>query len=614
MKKIITLFAALCATLLVAAAPHTFQVKGGEFMLDGKPVRIISGEMHYPRIPHQYWRNRLETLRAMGANTVTTYVFWNLHEPRQGQWNFRDDADLARFVKTAGEVGLMVILRPGPYVCAEWEYGGLPWWLQTIDGMEVRSDNEPFLGCTDAYFKRLYKEVGGLLVTKGGPIIMLQTENEFGSFVAQKPETPLAEHQRYSARIKGQIRDAGFSVPLFTSDGSWLFKGGSTPGVLPTANGENDIARLKEQVDKFNGGQGPYMIGEFYPGWLTHWGEGMASVGASGIARQTEKYLRGGVSFNYYMVHGGTNFGFWSGANYSNSHDIQPDITSYDYNAPITEAGWTTPKYDSLRAVIARYVASPLPAVPERIGTMAIPQIKLTTVSNALSYATSSMLSAAPETFEQLGQGYGYVAYYHTFADAAKGELEVRGLRDYATVYVDGAKVGTLDRSNNRYTLSVDIEAGSTLMMLVENMGRINYGAALTENTKGIISPVKINGAEVTGDWIMKPLPFDTQPTSLGAQTIANTGASAMGQPVVYFGEFTLKGTGDTFVDMRGWQKGIVFVNGHNLGRYWSVGPQQTLYLPGVWLHKGVNTIAVFDQSGDAPHTTIATLDTPLLN
>ena len=348
--------------LLLAWAPFytqaqqrfSFEIEGGHFLKDGKAVPIISGEMHYPRIPHQYWRHRLEMLKAMGLNTVATYVFWNLHETEPGKWDFEGDKDLRRYIKTAGELGLMVILRPGPYVCAEWEFGGYPWWLQNIPGMEIRRDNPEFLKCTKRYLDRLYEEVGDLLVTRGGPIIMVQAENEFGSYVAQRNDIPLEEHKRYNAAIRRQLADAGFDAPSFTSDGSWLFEGGTTPGALPTANGESNIENLKRVVDQYHGGKGPYMVAEFYPGWLSHWAEPFPNVSASWVARQTEKYLQNDVSFNFYMVHGGTNFGFTSGANYDKDHGIQPDMTSYDYDAPISEAGWVTPKYDSIRNVIGK--------------------------------------------------------------------------------------------------------------------------------------------------------------------------------------------------------------------------------------------------------------------
>lgn len=625
MKRL--LLALLLLALLPAASGEAqaqkapaFEIRDGHFWRDGKPTRLLSGEMHYARIPHQYWRHRLRMLKAMGLNAVATYVFWNLHEPEPGQWDFEGDKDLAAYVRTAGEEGLMVILRPGPYVCAEWEFGGYPWWLQNVPGLEVRRDNAEFLKRTKAYIDRLYQEVGDLLCTKGGPIVMVQCENEFGSYVSQRKDIPLSEHQAYNAKIRQQLADAGFDVPLFTSDGTWLFEGGHTEGALPTGNGENNVANLKKAVDQYHGGEGPYMVAEFYPGWLSHWAEPFPHRDASAIARQAETYLRNDVSFNVYMVHGGTNFGFTSGANYDRRRDIQPDLTSYDYDAPISEAGWVTPKYDSLRNVIRRYVDYDVPEPPAPNPVIEIPSIKLTRVADVLAWAETlePAVADAPQTFEQLGQGYGYVLYERHFNQPISGTLEVPGLRDYAVVYVDGMKVGELNRNTQTYSLEVEVPFNATLQILVENMGRINYGDEIVRNTKGIISPVKIAGQEITGEWNMYRLPMDEAPdcAAMGRAASDNTPARATrlkDLPAVYEGTFTLEQTGDTFLDMEPFGKGIVFVNGHNLGRYWHVGPQQTLYVPGPWLKKGDNRIVVFEQLNAAPQQTLRAVRTPEL-
>ena len=611
--------------LLLAWAPFytqaqqrfSFEIEGGHFLKDGKAVPIISGEMHYPRIPHQYWRHRLEMLKAMGLNTVATYVFWNLHETEPGKWNFEGDKDLRRYIETAGELGLMVILRPGPYVCAEWEFGGYPWWLQNIPGMEIRRDNPEFLKCTKRYLDRLYEEVGDLLVTRGGPIIMVQAENEFGSYVAQRNDIPLEEHKRYNAAIRRQLADAGFDAPLFTSDGSWLFEGGTTPGALPTANGESNIENLKRVVDQYHGGKGPYMVAEFYPGWLSHWAEPFPNVSASWVARQTEKYLQNNVSFNFYMVHGGTNFGFTSGANYDKDHGIQPDMTSYDYDAPISEAGWVTPKYDSIRNVIGKYVDYVIPEVPAPNPVIEIPSIRLTGIADVLAFAKRQepVESPVPLTFEQLRQGYGYVLYTRHFNQPLAGMLEIPGLRDYATVYVNGERVGELNRYYNRYSVFVEIPFDATLDILVENWGRINFGEEIVNNRKGIVGPVTVNGMELS-DWFMYRLPMDGAP---GPDKTAEVRAGTLEasflhrKPVLYTGSFNLSETGDTFIDMSAWGKGIVFINGKNIGRYWQAGPQQTLYVPGVWLKKGENRIVIFEQLNDGPKNEISAVKVPIL-
>jgi len=623
-RKFILFLALLCLMgfAVNAQSKHFFEIKDENFILDQKPMQILSGEVHYARIPHQYWHHRLKMLKAMGLNTVATYVFWNAHEPEPGVWNFEGDKNLSEFIKAAGEEGLFVILRPGPYACAEWEFGGYPWWLQNCKGIELRRDNPVFLKYTQAYINRLYQEVGKQLITKGGPIIMVQVENEFGSYVSQRKDIPIEQHRAYNAKIKDQLLSAGFNVPLFSSDGSWLFEGGTIDGILPTANGEGNIANLKKAVDKYHGGKGPYMVAEFYPGWLSHWAEPFPNTSATSIARKTEEYLQNGISFNLYMAHGGTNFGFTSGANYDKTHDIQPDLTSYDYDAPISEAGWVTPKYDSIRNVIRKYVHFKLPPVPAPISVIEIPRVKLTQVADVLSYAEkmTPVNSDAPLTFEQLNQGYGYVLYTRHFNQPISGKLEVTGLRDYAIVYVNGEKVGELNRNAKHYTLDIDIPFNATLEILVENMGRINYGAEIVHNTKGIISPVKINDMEINGDWLMYKLPMDKCPdlNQYAKTDVYENGAaqiqSLKGKPIVYEGTFPLNEVGDTFIDMSKWGKGIVFVNGNNIGRYWKVGPQQTLFIPGVWLKKGENKISIFEQINDTLQTEVKTEKTPVLN
>ncbi|HJD74586.1 MAG TPA: beta-galactosidase [Bacteroides reticulotermitis] len=611
------LLAAIFPMFAYPQSPKTFEIKNGHFYRNGKETPVLSGEMHYMRIPHQYWRHRLQMMKAMGLNTVATYVFWNFHEPEPDKWDFTGDKNLAEYIRIAGEENMMVILRPGPYVCAEWEFGGYPWWLQNIKGMEIRRDNPEFLARTKSYLERLYKEVGSLQCTKGGPIIMVQCENEFGSYVAQRKDIPLEEHQAYNAKIKQQLIDAGFNVPMFTSDGSWLFEGGATPGALPTANGENDIDNLKKVVNQYHDGKGPYMVAEFYPGWLSHWAEDFPQISASSIARQTEKYLQNDVSFNVYMVHGGTNFGFSSGANYDKKRDIQPDLTSYDYDAPISEAGWETPKYDSIRNVIKKYAKYAIPAIPAPIATIEIPSIQLDKVMDLLAYAEKqkSVLAEDPLTFEQLNQGYGYVLYTRHFNQPISGTLEIPGLRDYAVVYVDGEKVGVLNRNTKTYSLEIDVPFNSTVQILVENMGRINYGSEIVHNNKGIISPVKIAGKEIQGNWKMYSLPMGEAPDAdkLGVANSVSAATKLKNMPIVYSGKFMLDKVGDTFIDMADWGKGIIFVNGINIGRYWQVGPQQTLYIPGVWLRKGENKIVVFEQLNLKPQKELRTTKVPVL-
>lgn len=591
---------------------NQFEIKDGHFFLNEKEFIIHSGELHYPRVPSEYWKHRLQMMKAMGLNTVTTYVFWNYHEEAPGKWNFSGEKDLKKFIKTAQEVGLYVIIRPGPYVCAEWEFGGYPWWLQKDKNLEIRTYNQPFLKECEKYINQLAKQIIPLQINNGGPVIMVQAENEFGSYVAQRKDIPLEQHRRYSHEIKNMLVKSGISVPFFTSDGSSLFEGGAIEGALPTANGEDNIETLKEKVNAYNGNKGPYMVAEYYPGWLDHWAEPFVKVPVEDVVKQTELYIKNGVSFNYYMIHGGTNFGFTSGANYDKNHDIQPDITSYDYDAPISEAGWETPKYTALRTIFQKLNPKKLPEVPAREKVITFSHAKFSKTLSIFDLIEGQKFVSAerPYTFEELNQGNGYVLYRIKFDKDHKGKLEIKGLRDYANIYIEKVWKGELNRYFKKYDLDISIKAGETLDILVENMGRINYGAEIVHNLKGIISPVEINGDPVKGLWKMYSLPFDKIPE------LKNKSKDIPERsPVIKEAKFQLKEKGDTFLDMRNFGKGIVFVNGKNVGRYWSkVGPQLTLYVPGVWLKKGENAIQVFEQINDKNISEINSVSTPVLD
>lgn len=614
MKKIFAglLLSAFCGCACAApAGQHTFAIADGQFLYDGKPTAIYSGEMHYERVPAPYWRHRLKMMKAMGLNAVATYVFWNFHEVAPGKWDWTtDEHNLRKFVQTAQEEDMLVILRPGPYCCAEWEYGGYPWWLQQQEGLVVRCYNQPFLDACRTYVNQLADQVRDLQITHGGPIVMVQAENEFGSYVSQRPDIPLEEHKRYSAAIRQTLIDAGFDIPMFTSDGSWLFEGGAIEGALPTANGEDNVENLKKVVDAYHGGKGPYMVAEFYPGWLDHWNEPFVRVPAENTIRQTQKYLDNGVNFNFYMVHGGTNFGFWAGANYNNETNIQPDITSYDYDAPISEAGWATEKYMGIRELMKKYVKYDVPEVPERIPVVKLPELYFDKTVDVLPLLEQQKPVTADEPlhFEDLGQGFGYVLYRRHFNQPISGVMRVPGIADFATVYVDGKKVGELNRVLDCDSLQIDIPFNSTLDILVENLGRINYGARIVENHKGITQPITIGGSRISGNWNMYGLPLSQMPAVDALPEGYKTGC-----PVYYRAKFTLDKVGDTFLDMEKWGKGIVFVNGHNLGRYWKVGPQQTLYLPGCWLKEGENEVVVFDQLNDHRKYSLSSVTEPVL-
>jgi beta-galactosidase len=595
---------------VIAQGNHSFEIKEGQFIYDNKPVQIHSGEMHYARIPAPYWRHRLKMIKAMGLNTVATYVFWNYHNPSPGVWDFKTGShNIREFLRIAKEEGMFVILRPGPYACAEWEFGGYPWWLLKDTSLVVRAYNQPFLDSCKTYINKLAEQVKDQLVSKGGPVIMVQVENEFGSYVSQRKDIPLAEHRRYNEAIQQLLIHSGLTGPFFTSDGSELFDGGSLPGVLPAANGEGNVENLKKEVNNYHNNQGPYMVAEYYPGWLHHWTEPFPNIPTKQVTEQIEKYLKSDVNFNIYMVHGGTNFAFTSGANYDKNHDIQPDLTTYDYDAPITEPGWASPKYLALRELMKQYVKYPVPEIPAQIPVITLPPIQLNKSMDLFDWKKTikPVVADTPLTFEALNQGHGYVLYSKQFTQATQGTLQINGLRDYAIVYVDGKKVAVLNRVNKTYTVTVAIPANSTLEILVENMGRINYGSEIVHNNKGIISPVLINDKAITGNWSMYKLPFTQQPVVLA-------GKQKEGKAALYSGTFTVSKPGDVFLDLHSWGKGIIFVNGHNLGRYWQVGPQQTLYLPGCWLKTGANSMVVFEQLNDNIKPVIPTVIKPVLN
>jgi beta-galactosidase len=586
------LFHAAVAALLAltvggAQATPRFEIDGAQFRLDGRPFVIRSGEMHYPRIPRAAWRERMRMARAMGLNTVTTYAFWSQHEPEPGQWDFGGQNDLRAFVKTAAEEGLQVVLRPGPYVCAEVDFGGFPAWLLRTPGLRVRSPDPRYMAASARYFKRLAQEVGDLQSTRGGPILMLQLENEYGSF---------GRDHDYLRAVQAQLREAGFDAPLFTSDGGAerLFDGGTLPDVPAVVNfggGADDAKASIEALAQWRP-QGPRMAGEYWAGWFDHWGEAHHRQGFEEAARTVDWMLARGISFNLYMFHGGTSFGWLAGANYSAKEPYQPDTTSYDYDAALDEAGRVTPKFLALREVIARHTAEALPAVPASPKPQALPPFALRP-AGALLESLGTLSHAQPARWvrpmEEFGQSYGYVLYRKRLNAAAKGELVIDEVRDQALVLADGRVIGRLDRRRGDKALAVDLPAGTQLDILVEAMGRIGFGARLVDEHKGITRAVRLDGEELL-DWTVHTLALDGAALS---RLPASTSESQSG-PGFWRGTLNVAQPVDTFLDTRGWGKGQVWVNGHHLGRFWSIGPQQTLYLPASWLRPGANEVLVF--------------------
>jgi beta-galactosidase len=585
MRPLLSLLCILACTVLSAGTrapkPTTFTTQGEQFLLNGKSFIVRSGEMHYPRVPREYWRDRMRKMRAMGLNTLCTYVFWNLHEPVPGRFDFSGNLDLAAYLRTAQEEGLKVILRPGPYICTEWEFGGLPAWLLKEPGMKVRTADSRFLSAAARYLKRVGQEVEALQADRGGPIVMVQVENEYGSF---------GKDPVYKQAIRKAIVDAGFRVQLYTSDGPGqdMLAGGTFPDLLPTVNfgAGPECAEAFAELDTFRKGI-PKMCGEYWAGWFDHYGKAHhtteAKEGAEGVAWM----LKRGISFNLYMFHGGTNFGFMNGANWTGRY--APDTTSYDYDVMLDEAGRPTPKFFAYREVIQASLpkGEKLPELPAQMPMIAIPSFHFTESARLSQLLKAPVRADAPLAMEALDQSYGYVLYRHRVAEASREVLEVKEVRDYALVLQGEQQFGSLDRRLRQSCLDVDLKAGEPLEILVENTGRINFDQPMLDERKGILGKVTLGGKELKG-WDCFTLPL----TNLDALTFQSSDIAA---PAFHRATFTLQSVGDTFLDLRGWGKGQVFVNGHNLGRHWRIGPMDTLFCPATFLKVGRNDVVVLE-------------------
>ncbi|MHC3468689.1 glycoside hydrolase family 35 protein [Streptomyces sp. 7R007] len=564
-----------------------FTVGETEFLLDGRPVRLLSGALHYFRVPEAYWGHRLAMLRAMGLNCVETYVPWNLHEPAPGE--YRDVGALGRFLDAARRAGLWAIVRPGPYICAEWENGGLPHWLTG----HARTSDERYLEQVGRWFGRLLPQVVGRQVDRGGPVVMVQVENEYGSY---------GSDAEYLRRLAALLRSAGVTVPLVTSDGpeDHMLTGGTLPGVLATVN-FGSHAREAFGTLRRHRPRGPLMCMEFWCGWFDHWGAGHVTRDAAETAAVLREILECGASVNLYMAHGGTSFAGWAGANRGGGalHDgpLEPDVTSYDYDAPVDEYGRPTQKFWALREVLAEYgpVADPPPA-PPALGAPAGVELTgwapLDAVLDALG--GSEVASPVPPTFEELGVDRGIVRYEVTVPGPRRPyPLIARGLRDLAVVYVDGERAGVLTEEDVQ--LPAPVAGHARVELWVESLGRVNYGPRGGE-AKGITGGLLherqfLHGVRARG------LRLDALEDVSGVGFGELPGEGARG---LYRGGVTVRGAGDAVLELPGWTRGFVWVNGFGLGRYWSAGPQRSLYVPGPVLREGGNEVWLLELEGVA--------------
>ena len=577
MRFVLVLIGA-AGVLAQAQRPPALTVGKGVFLLDGQPFQIISGEMHYPRVPRPYWRDRLRKAHAMGLNTVSTYVFWNLHEPAPGRYDFTGQYDVAAFIRTAAEEGLHVIVRPGPYVCAEWELGGYPAWLLADADIVLRSTDERFTRPAERWLARLGKELAPLLSSHGGPVIAIQVENEYGSFDSDKAYMTWQRDALVRAGLGGAL--------LYTADGGAQLPAGTLPDLPAVVNfGDGGAEDAFTRLGAFRPGA-PMMSGEYWAGWFDSWGVAHHVTNAAKQAQELDWMLGRGYSVNLYMFHGGTTFGFMNGANLDRGRYL-PQTSSYDYDAALNESGRLTPKYFAFRHAIARHVKGPLPPLAASDAPIAVPAFRLDRATSFWNALPGGVRTERPRAMETFGQSYGYILYRTHLPGPARGDLVVRDVRDFAQVYVGGMLRGTLDRRAGADRVAIEIPAaGARLDILVENTGRVNFSKALRDERKGITTSVSLGDKELTG-WEVFTLPMSSTPRLSHAETAPQVAG-------FYFGTFRLAVTGDTFLDMRGWDKGTVWINGHQLGRFWSIGPQQTLYVPGPWLRVGDNEVVVF--------------------
>ncbi|MEC3974991.1 glycoside hydrolase family 35 protein [Amycolatopsis sp. H20-H5] len=558
--------------------------------IDGTPTRILSGSINYFRIVPEQWRSRLRWARYLGLNTIETYVPWNLHEPYPGETTFQGLLDLVSFLDTAQEEGLHVILRPGPYVCAELDFGGLPAWLLAESGLRLRTSDPAYLAWVEAWFEQLIPRVADLQHDRGGPIIAMQVENEFGAAAKDRG----AGDSQYLTWLVERLRGHGVTVPLLTcdQDDATMVALGGLPGLWPTMNFGSNPDSAWSTLAAHRPGT-PKMCMEFWNGWFDHWGEERHTRDPQDAAAVLEQMLAGGASVNLYMFCGGTNFGFTNGANHFEHY--QPTITSYDYDAPLSEHGVPTKKFEAYREVLARYTTlpaveppAPAPLLPERtvLLTRMIPLL------DALPALSAPLTAAAPLTMERLGQNFGFTAYAFDVPQAGAYTLSIPGVRDRAQIIVDGVERGVLERESAETTMQLHVDRpATTVTVLVENLGRVNYGPELAD-AKGILGDILLDDVPV-GEVTMYPLPLDTVDAldfTAAAETVPRTAG-----PVFCQGEFTVDEPGDTFVALPGFGKGLVWVNGFNLGRYWDRGPQRTLYLPGPVLRPGNNTLVILE-------------------
>ncbi len=576
-----------------------FEISGKNFICDGKEIKIISGAVHYFRNMPCCWSDIFKKMKAMGLNCVETYCAWNMHEKQPGKFCFEGNLDIAKFIKTAADEGLMVIVRPGPYICAEWEFGGLPWWIQTDENMEIRCSNPVYIKHFENYLSHLFDEIRPLLCTNGGPIIMLQCENEYGYY---------GDDKKYLSYLYDCYRRLGIDVPLFTSDGTSKenLLDGCIDGCFTTLNFGSRVEENFKAHDELYP-DSPKMCMEMWDGWFDAWGDKEHhTTSAEAYAKTVDDMLKRG-SLNMYMFIGGTNFGFTSGANHYEK--FAPDVTSYDYDAVLSECGDITPKYLALREVIKKYTNKELPDIPENRKKKAYGKVMLTESSGIfgnLDTLSSPIFSNVPKCMESYGHGYGYIAYRTRLnRDYNNTDLYFESIGDRAQIYINQTLAGIVYINDNELKVNICAKEGDILTILCENMGRANFGPKMMRK-KGIAGRCLLGG-KIHFNWDVYPLPMDD------LSGIKYSESTPKEPSCFYRGHFNIDEPADTFLYLDNFKKGFVIINGFNIGRYWEIGPQKSLYVPASILKEGKNEIVVFESDGIKGDCYVEFLDYPTL-
>lgn len=554
----------------------SFTIGDTDFLRDGRKHQVIAGALHYFRIHPDQWQDRIRKARLMGLNTIETYVAWNAHEPRRGEWDATGWNDLGRFLDLVHAEGMDAIVRPGPYICAEWHNGGLPTWL-TAGERALRSSDPAFLADISAYLRRVYEIVAPRQIDRGGPVVLVQIENEYGAYGSDKA---------YLEALVALTREAGITVPLTTVDQptDQMLADGSLPELHKTGSfGSRSTERLATL--RAHQPTGPLMCSEFWDGWFDWWGGVHHTTDVDAAASDLDALLAAGASVNIYMFHGGTNFGLTNGANHKGRY--LPIVTSYDYDAPLDEAGDPTEKFFAFRDVIAKY--APVPdELPAPRASAPVASVELTPAGAWTDAAASASPAPLPATFDELGHLSALVRYDLALPPMrGPGLLTVEEVRDLAWVSVDGLPVGTLSRT--RHDQALRIPAGRALSILVEEQGRVNYDHRLGEE-KGLIGAPMLDGAPL-GDWTSTPLDVQAIADEVATRTAPRSGDG----PRAWTGDLVLDAPADLFLDTGAWSKGYAFVNGFFLGRYWRNGPQRTLFVPAPATRAGENRVVVLE-------------------